>query len=132
VPSSPTTIVVHHRHHPPLPLTSAAAVFCQRSHHCHSTILTAPLVTANIACLWQSLIAAIVTSQPPVPQLLSAALIIFFPNQPPLIAVELRSSSLLPQDVDCRIVNKSRVQTRPKQVICDGINLPYSGLLVMN
>jgi hypothetical protein len=50
-----------------LPSSSAAAIFRRRSFHRHSTVSTAPLVTANIAHLWQSLIAAIVTSHPPVP-----------------------------------------------------------------
>ncbi len=41
-------------------------------------------------------------------QLLPAALIIYFPNQPLLVAVELRLSYLFPLDVDCCIVgNKS-------------------------
>jgi hypothetical protein len=107
-----------------LPSSFAAAIFCRRNYHCHRTVSTAPLVTANVACLWQSLVAAIVTSHLLVPPLLPAALLIFFPNQPPFVAVELCLSSLLPFDVDCCVVNKSLIWTRPQQVNCDGVNVP--------
>ncbi len=67
-------------------------------------------------------------------QLLPAALVISSPNQPLLVAVELRLSYLLPLlDVDCCVVgNKSCIQTSPQQVICGDINIPWSGLLAMN
>jgi hypothetical protein len=57
-----------------------------------------------VACLWQSLVAAIVTSHPPVLPTLTAALVTSFPNQPLLVAVELHLSCLLPLDVDCCVV----------------------------
>jgi hypothetical protein len=48
---------------------------------------------------------------------LHAALIISFPNHPLLVAVDLRSSSLLPQDVDCCIHGQWRSRGDPSAVL---------------
>jgi hypothetical protein len=66
-----------------------------------------------VAHLWQSLIAAIATSHPPVLPTFAFSPHHLLPNQPLLNAVELCLSYLLPLDVDCCVVHKKKL--RPDQ-----------------
>jgi hypothetical protein len=78
---------------------------------------------ADVAHLWQSLVADIATSHLPVLLTLTSSSCHPLPQSALLVAVELRLSSLLPLDDDCCIVdNKKDVQTSPQQVICGVAN----------
>jgi hypothetical protein len=117
VSSSSATVVICHHPCPPLPNLGSSSLLTEHVDCC--VMLT--LLVCGRALL------------PPLSPLIHqccrlspAALVTSFPNQPLLVAVELRLSSLLPLDVDCCIVGDTShiIRTSPQQVICGGINVP--------
>ncbi len=107
-------VVVRCCHCPPLPWSSATPVFRRRSHYHHSAVSAVshrPLSSFPIAVCHPITCVVIIRHHCHPPPSLSAVAV------PPLV------------HVDCCVVSRTGP---PQQVICDGINVPESGLLAMN